>query len=87
MDISLHHPGAAQDFTFHDKPRLNSIGYALELSVLVLICGDGAYVDQTANHIITECPLYLPPSCLHGMIDVHADGATRVWLLSMFPDI
>ena len=28
--LSPHHPGAAQDQTFHGKPGSNSIGYALE---------------------------------------------------------
>ena len=40
--------------------------------------------QQTANHIITECPLYRQPNCLHGLIDVDADAATREWLLSKF---
>ena len=43
--------------------------------------------QQTANHIITECPLYHPPNGLHGLIDVDADAATREWLLSKFPEI
>ena len=74
MDISPHHPGAAQDLTFHDKPRSNSIGYTLESDVSALICGDGGLFmstacdcgadQQTANHIITEYPLYHSPSKL-----------------------
>ena len=43
--------------------------------------------QQTANHIITECPLYHPSNGLHGLIDVDADAATREWLLSKFPEI
>ena len=43
--------------------------------------------QQTANHIITECPLNRPPNGLHGLIDVDADAATREWLLSKFPEI
>ena len=43
--------------------------------------------QQTANHIITECPLYCPPDGLHGLIDVDADAATCEWLLSKFPEI
>ena len=43
--------------------------------------------QQTANHIITECPLYRPPNGVHGLIDVDADAATREWLLSKFPEI
>ena len=43
--------------------------------------------QQTANHIITECPLYCPPNGLHGLIDVDADATTRKWLLSKFPEI
>ena len=41
--------------------------------------------QQTANHIITECPLHRPPNDLHSVIDV--DAATREWLLSKFPEI
>ena len=40
--------------------------------------------QQTANHIISECPLYRPPNGLHGLIDVDADAATCEWLLSKF---
>ena len=43
--------------------------------------------QQTANHIITECPLYCPPNALHGLIDVDLDAATCEWLLREFPDI
>ena len=43
--------------------------------------------QQTANHIIMECPLYHPPNGLHGLTDVDADAATREWLLSKFPEI
>ena len=43
--------------------------------------------QQTANHIITVCPLYRPPNGLHGLIDVDADATTREWLLSKFPEI
>ena len=43
--------------------------------------------QQTANHIITECPLYRPPNGLHGLIDVDADAATCEWLLSKLPEI
>ena len=43
--------------------------------------------QQTANHIITECPLYRPPNGLHGLIDVDADAATRKWLPSKFPEM
>ena len=53
----------------------------------MLICGDGAYpkvqpaiaeqtMQLTANNIITECPLYLPPNGFHGLIDVDADATT-----------
>ena len=99
MNISPQHPGAAQDQTFHGKPGSNSIGYALELGTSInAVCGDGAYPrvqpvtagradKQTANHIITECPLYRPPNGLHGLIDVDADAATCEWLLSKFPEI
>ena len=49
-------------------------------------CNCGA--DQlTANHIITECPLYSPPNGLHGSIDVDVDAATHEWQLSKFPEI
>ena len=39
--------------------------------------------QQTANHIITECPLYRPTNGLrardglHGLINVDADAATK----------
>ena len=49
-------------------------------------CNCGAD-QQTANHIITECPPYRPPSGLQGLIAVDADAATREWLLSKFPEI
>ena len=95
--ISHRHPGAAKDQNFHGKPLSNSISYALELDASMMIyvemglsksptCGYGAD-QQTANHIITECPLYRPPNDLHGLIDVDADVATRKWLLSTFPGI
>ena len=53
----------------------------------MVICGDGAYprvqpaiaeqtMQLTANNIITECPLYLPPNGFHGLIDVDADATT-----------
>ena len=37
---------------------------------------------QTANQIITECPLYRLPNDLYGLIDVNAVAATREWLLA-----
>ena len=47
--------------TFHDKPGINSIGYALELAASMLICGDGAYPrvqpatpEQTSKQQITS---------------------------------
>ena len=43
--------------------------------------------QQTANRIITECPLYHPPNGLRGLIDVDADAATSEWLISKFPKI
>ena len=43
--------------------------------------------QQTANHIITDCPQCRPQNGLHGLIDVDADAATREWLLSKFPEI
>ena len=49
-------------------------------------CNCGAD-QQTANHIITECPVYRPPNGLHGLIDVDADTATYESLLSMFTEI
>ena len=49
-------------------------------------CNCGAD-QQTANHIITECPLYRPPNGFHGLIDVDVDAATSEWLLSKFPEI
>ena len=49
-------------------------------------CNCGAD-QQTANHIITECPPYHPPNGFRGLIDVDADAATREWLLSKFPEI
>ena len=71
------------------KPGSNSIGYALESGVSMLICGDvglskspacdcGAD-QQTENLIITEFPLYRPPNGLHGLIDVDAD-ASNSWV-------
>ena len=61
VNISPHHPGAVQDQTFHGKPGSNSIGYTLELSASMLICGDGAYprvqpvtTEQTSRQQITS---------------------------------
>ena len=66
--ISPHHPGAAQDQTFYGKPGSNSIGYAVRTGVghfnadmwrwglsKSQACDCGAD-QQTANHIVTECP-------------------------------
>ena len=44
-------------------------------------CGAGRWA---ANHIITKCPLYLPPGGLHGLIDVDADAATCEWRSNHF---
>ena len=71
VNILPHPPAAAQDQTFHGKPGLNSIGYALELGRFNAdmwrwglskspACDCGAD-QQTTNHIITECLLYRPP--------------------------
>ena len=43
--------------------------------------------QRTANHIITECPLYRPPNDLHGLIDVDAGAAARERLLGKFPEV
>ena len=40
-----------------------------------IACNCGAY-QQTANHIITERPLYRPPNGLHDLIYVGTDAAT-----------
>ena len=48
---------------------------------------DCGWDQQTANHIIIECPLYRPPKGLHGLFDVDADAATREWLPSKLPQI
>ena len=91
LELLSHHPSAAQDLTFQDKPGSNLIGYPLESGASMLICGDGAYpsvepatrsrrVDSKSHH--HRVPLYLPPNGLPGLMDVDADAATREWLLS-----
>lgn len=49
-------------------------------------CDCGAE-QQTADHIITECPLYRPPNGVQGLLDVDLDAATREWLLSKHLEI
>ena len=63
----------------------------------MLICGDGTYpriqpaiAEETSRQQITSSlsvPSTRPPNCLHGLIDVDADAATRERLLSRFPEI
>ena len=41
--------------------------------------------EQTADHIILECPTYQAPNGMHGLLSVDDDTVT--WLLEVCPDI
>ena len=41
--------------------------------------------EQTADHVILECPLYRAPNGSHGLLSVDDDTVT--WLLEVCPDI
>ena len=89
--LSSHHQGAAQDLIIHDRPGSNSIGNALSgvgrfnadmwrLGLSKSPASNCGADQQTANNIITECPLYRPPNDFHGLIDADADATTCEWL-------
>ena len=41
--------------------------------------------EQTADHVILECPMYEAPNGMHGLLSVDDDTVT--WLLEVCPDI
>ena len=41
--------------------------------------------EQTADHVILECPMYRAPNGTHGLLSVDDDTVT--WLLEECPDI
>ena len=41
--------------------------------------------EQTADHVILECPMYRAPNGSHGLLSVDDDTVT--WLLEVCPDI
>ena len=41
--------------------------------------------EQTADHVILECPIYQAPNGIHGLMSV--DDETVTWLLNVCPDI